>query len=137
MMKTLALFCALIFFAGCGGSGSGEQQAADDKTTAQQEAHEAANEASSGALHAPASYDGIEATTLTGTLGCGHCTHQMGTGCSAALQTADGTVYILDGMGAGDMPFDERFSGAQLKVVGQVAENEGTHFVKVDTAEKI
>ena len=139
MTRLLTALCAILLVAGCGGgSGYGDgDQATDQAETAQQEAHEAANEAGSAALVAPASYEGAETMTLTGDLGCGHCSHQMGTSCSAALQTADGTVYILDGMGAGDMPFDKRFDGLKLKVVGAVAQNQGTNFVKVDSVEQI
>lgn len=129
MIRTLSVFFALALIAGCGGNSGGSDQEA---------AHEAANEATqeSSALVAPASYDG-ESVTLEGSLGCGHCTHQMGTSCSAALQTADGTVYILDGMTDGDAPFDKRFDGLKMKVVGPTAMNEGTHFVKVESFEEL
>lgn len=130
MNRILTLLCALALIAGCGGNGGGDQTQAD---------HEAATQATEGsaALVAPASYDGAESVTLEGSLGCGHCTHHMGTGCSAALQTADGTVYILDGMNQGDAPFDKRFDGLTLKVVGKTAVNEGTHFVKVESYEEL
>jgi len=128
MLRTLTALCAILLFAGCGGNSGNDQEAA----------HEAANEATqeSAALVAPASYDG-EAVTLEGSLGCGHCTHHIGTSCSAALETADGTVYILDGMKEGDAPFDQRFDGLTLKVVGQTAMNGDTHFVKVESFEEI
>ena len=128
MIRSFSVFLALLLLAGCGGGNGG-----------QEEAHEAANAATEGsaALVAPASYEGIESTTLVGSLGCGHCTHHMGTSCSAALQTADGAVYILDGMKSGDMAYDRRFDGLQLEVVGQVAENEGTSFVKVASIKEL
>ena len=137
MTKLFSALCAVVLIAGCGGGSGSEtaEQTEDAANTAHEEAMEQTQD--QAALVAPASYDGAETTTLTGSLGCGHCTHQVGTSCSAALQTADGTVYVLDGMDAGDVPFDKRFDGITLKVVGKVAENQGTNFVKVDSFEEV
>ena len=132
MTRLFSALFALVLIAGCG-SGGGEA------TQEQASTHEEASKATEGsaALVAPASYEGAETMTLTGKLGCGHCTHHIGTSCSAALETADGSVYILDGMGAGTEPFDQRFDGLQMKVEGKVAENQGTKFVKVDSYEVV
>lgn len=57
--------------------------------------------------------------TVSGTLGCGHCTYHVGDSCSAALQTKDGAIYILDV--AQDSPwFQNRYSGLHLEVTGKV-----------------
>ncbi len=137
MTKLFSALCAVVLIAGCGGGSGSEtaEQTQDAANTAHEEAMEQTQD--QAALVAPASYEGAETTTLTGSLGCGHCTHQVGTSCSAALQTADGTIYVLDGMSAGDVPFDKRFDGITLKVVGKVAENQGTNFVKVDSFEEV
>ena len=42
---------------------------------------------------------------VAGTVGCGHCTYSIGEECSAAVRTADGAIYILEGVGDGDELF--------------------------------
>lgn len=68
---------------------------------------------------------------IAGQLGCGHCTHSIGEGCSAAVQTADGAVYILEGVGAGDEPFEQRFGGKAITVRGVSVERDGVGYVTV------
>jgi hypothetical protein len=72
---------------------------------------------------------------IEGTLSCGHCNHSIGESCSAAVQTADGAIYILEGFGEGDEPFDKRYGGETIKVTGMSEERDGVGYVKVETFE--
>jgi hypothetical protein len=102
----LALTLSALIAIGCGG----EQQSADEAQTPPA--------ASIPAASAPESAHGGE-MTLSGELGCGHCTYQVGTSCSAAVKTADGTVYILEVSDSSEL-FTERLSGKQVTVVGSM-----------------
>lgn len=62
--------------------------------------------------------------TVSGKLGCGHCNYHVGTTCSAALQTADGGIYVLD-VAEDSEWFQDRYDGLDLKVTGKV-HHEGT-----------
>jgi ABC-type Zn uptake system ZnuABC Zn-binding protein ZnuA len=123
-MKILLMGIMIVFaFAACGQQ-SGEQASESSATT----------EAQSTPAAEEAQVDATAATVeLSGTLGCGHCTHQIGDSCSAAVQTADGTVYILEGMEAGSEPFDQRQSGSSITVAGTVEEREGVKYMTVDS----
>ena len=57
--------------------------------------------------------------TVAGKLGCGHCNYQASDGCSAAIQTAEGAVFILD-VAEESKWFQNRFGGAKLEVTGKV-----------------
>ena len=63
--------------------------------------------------------------TLTGVVGCGHCTYHVGNSCSTALKTNDGTVWILDGISEGDGLFENRFEGAEVTMAGVVSYVDG------------
>lgn len=70
---------------------------------------------------------------IVGKLGCGHCDHAIGETCSAAVQTADGSVYILEGLGAGDELFESRYGGKEVTVRGVSVERDGVGYVTVAT----
>ena len=72
--------------------------------------------------------------TLVGNLGCGHCTYHQGTSCAAAIQTDDGTVYLLDVDSDSDL-FTKRFDGGEVKIVGVVSERDGERHVAVASYE--
>jgi hypothetical protein len=72
---------------------------------------------------------------IAGTVGCGHCAHSSGETCSAAVQTADGAVYILEGVGEGDVPFEQRFDGKSITVHGDSVERDGVGYVTVASFE--
>jgi hypothetical protein len=72
--------------------------------------------------------------TLVGNLGCGHCNYEKGTACAAAIQTEDGTVYLLDVDSSSEL-FTKRFGGAEVKVVGVVSEKDGERHVAVTSFE--
>ena len=105
-----------------GGGDSATQETATQETATADHATEAPAEVAA----APVMTGEVE---LTGTLGCGHCAHGIGEGCSAAVQTADGAIYILEEMGAGDEPFEQRFDGKQITVRGTAVERDGVGYL--------
>lgn len=116
---------ALLALAACS-SGGGNDQAAEP---AADHNAQAAPAETPDATAQPAVMTGD--VEIAGTLGCGHCTHSIGESCSAAVQTADGAVYILEGMSEGDELFDERFSGKTITVRGTAVERDGVGYVTV------
>lgn len=127
-MRTLLItFLAVFALAACssGGSDSASEQAT--------EAQDAATTQDAGEAEIAAASVMTGEIEIAGTLGCGHCTHGIGDGCSAAVQTADGAIYILEGQGAGDEPFEQRFDGKQITVRGTSVERDGVGYVTVAT----
>ena len=124
-MRMLLIALLAIFALAACSSGDGD--------SATQETEHAAEQATEGQAEV------VTATVMTGeieiagTLGCGHCNHGVGDGCSAAVQTADGAVYILEEVGAGDDPFEQRFDGKQITVRGTAVERDGVGYVTVAT----
>lgn len=126
MRKLLISLLALFALAACstGGSDTATQEAvqtpADTETATPAETTEiAAASVQTGEIE------------IVGTVGCGHCTHSIGEGCSAAVQTADGAVYILEDLAAGDEPFEQRFDGKSITVRGVSVERDGIGYVTV------
>ena len=123
MKRLLALVGILAFVAAIG---CGQQEAGQSEEAAIHEAADQANapveEAGHGEVDATAA-----SVTLTGTLGCGHCTYQKTDGCSAAMKTADGIVYILDGVDNHSEAYQKRMEGGDVKVVGVVADGDPPH----------
>lgn len=122
----LIAFLAVFALAACS-SGGGDS--ATDETTPAAEA-ESHGEAGTEAEVATANVLTGE-IEIAGKLGCGHCTHGIGEGCSAAVQTADGAIYILEGMAEGAEPFDQRFDGKQITVRGNAVERDGVGYLTV------
>ncbi len=130
MMKYLTTFAALtlLLIAGCSQGGSKDQaadNAASGNTTADQtqmaetpkDAIDSAQEAA--AKTELASMPEGQEVTISGKLGCGHCNYHVGTSCSAAVQTADGGIYVLD-VAEDSEWFQNRYDGLDLKVTGTV-----------------
>jgi len=127
-MKSFMIAIGLLLALGACAQQSSEQSgdtandtAASTETHSTPAAGESQSEASAASLE------------ISGNLGCGHCNHGIGESCSAAVQTADGTVYILEGMGEGSEPYDQRFSGGSITVAGTVAERDGVKYITVDS----
>lgn len=140
--KFMPLLAAAALLVACGEA----QESADQAAGAAQDAVETAGEVAGDLAEragdaAEAAGDKVHAALsahegevlVTGTLGCGHCTYNQGETCSAAMQTADGTVYILDGVTTDEEAFNQRFSGKEIVAVGTVvpAEGEGAAHLKV------
>lgn len=123
-MLTISLV-ALLALAAC--SSGSQDQAAEPAANQATEATTPTTETTD--MAAPAVMTGeIE---IAGTLGCGHCTHSIGESCSAAVQTADGAIYILEGVAAGDELFEDRYSGKTVTVRGTAVERDGVGYVTV------
>lgn len=110
----LTLLVVLAAAVGCSG-GSGEKEHAAGS------AHDA--------THAPATPPAETMTSgsevsLAGTLGCGHCAFTTTTECAAAVKTAEGVVYILDGVAEGSELWNARETGGEITLVGTVSEAE-------------
>jgi len=127
MRKLLISLLALFALAACstGGSDTATQEAAQTPA-----ASETATPPAETAEIAAASVQTGE-IEITGMVGCGHCTHSIGEGCSAAVQTADGAIYILEDMAAGDEPFEQRFDGKSVTVRGVSVERGGIGYITV------
>jgi hypothetical protein len=136
LVVTIILGCVLVLGVGCQ-SGSTDQPAAAETT--QDAANDAGSMADAGEAAEAASADlssvGAE-VQLAGTLGCGHCSFTKGDRCSAAVQTADGDIVILDVADDHEL-YAERFSGRAVTVDGAVAKlaDDGTPHVEVSTYE--
>jgi len=73
--------------------------------------------------------------TLSGTAGCGHCNFQKGDSCAMAMQVADGTIFILDGIEEDTEAFNQRTKGLQISVVGTVTDTGDPHHLDVESYE--
>ncbi len=60
-----------------------------------------------------------EEISVTGKLGCAHCTYHVTDSCAASIQTDEGAVYILD-VAKESKWFQDRYNGARLEVKGKV-----------------
>lgn len=135
MFKFWTTCCALLVavtLTACGGGGGGS---AEQPAPAAQVETPAETPAPAETVADTTAAAQTASITFEGTLGCGHCDHQIGTSCSAAVQTADGKVYILQEMAAGSEPFDQRFGHKPIRVTGSVVETDGIAYVKVDSYE--
>jgi hypothetical protein len=92
MKRPFVLFLGLALLSVVAGCQKGSQEA---KTEAGQTAEHAATETAPAQTQTAAG----ETVTLTGNVGCGHCNFGKTSECSSAIQTADGTVTVLDGVG--------------------------------------
>jgi hypothetical protein len=122
MRKLLIALLALFALAACS-SGGGDSATQETETATEGHAEVAAVPVKTGEVE------------IAGKLGCGHCTHGIGDGCSAAVQTADGAVYILEELGAGDEPFEKRFEGGEITFRGTSVERDGIGYVTGATFE--
>ena len=125
---SLILICALCVAIGC--ASESDQSSGTPSGSGDSESTSQAADHSSGA----ASGDMV---TLVGTSGCGHCNFHKGESCSAAMKTADGNIYILDGVDHDSEMFQKRMDGIQVKVTGVVAERAGDNHVTVHSLEML
>lgn len=123
-MKTLTLSLALaLVLAGC----SGKEPGADTASRSEEPA--------ASATPAADAASGQQVVTLTGTIGCGHCTFEVVDRCHAAMTTPDGVVYLLEGVDQESELFTERFSGKEIRVVGVPRDQDGHHYLSVKSHE--
>ncbi len=128
MNRITILIAAAFAFAGCGGGGGGEAI----EQTAEPAAESAVVETAEAPIEAVTALAAGEGEVLlVGTMGCGHCTFELGAGCAAAMKTADGVVYIMEGIAGGHELFDDRLSEKPITLVGKASEADGTNHVTV------
>jgi len=72
---------------------------------------------------------------LAGTLGCGHCNFHTTSECAAAMKTASGDVYVLDGVTEKSPLFENRLKGGAITVIGNVLEADGAKHVAMTSFE--
>jgi glucose/arabinose dehydrogenase len=136
-LATLTIVSLLVLLSACSGKkasndNGSQSQAMSEQTqttetpeTTESAAKNMVDEAQEAAAKTEmASLPEGQEVTVSGTLGCGHCTYHLTDSCSAALQTADGGTYILD-VGEDSPWFDKRYDSLNLKVTGTV-HHEGT-----------
>ncbi len=128
MTRTLTAltFVSLVVVLGCGDGDSQKTTTRDSQRAA--EATRQQVESSTKPVE-------TEQVTLVGTRGCGHCTFHKGESCAAALQTADGKVYILDGFDSDSEMFQNRMDGAKVKVTGVLTQRGADTHVAVASHE--
>lgn len=138
MLRTMfGLLVAGLMLIGCAGGDGGAD--ADADAAADGASAAAMTDDHAGHDHADDAPGEMAATpvTLTGKMGCGHCTFKKGTSCSSALQTADGTIYLLEGegVGQGSELFGKRLDGPTITVTGTSMQKDGEHVVAVTSHE--
>ena len=135
-MRFLNICLVLVLFLAFGCAEQSGDQAAEttQETTAEPKEEAAGHDAGTEAVAASAVSVGDE-LTLTGTAGCGHCTYAKGTSCAMAMQVADGTVYILDGIEEDTEAFNQRTDGLEISVVGKVTDTGDPHHLAVESFE--
>lgn len=124
-MCALALALALI---GCGNKAQQEQAAAPPEGTQSQPAATETTPATETATETAGT-----PVTLSGLVGCGHCNFQKTEHCSAAIQTAAGEVYVIDGVTTDSEIWKLREENAKnCELVGTVAKGEdGLNHIKM------
>lgn len=141
MMKRIPVILAMaVLAAGCADKSADDaaarmQEGADMAKDAAAEATDMAGDAMDETADAAmAMVDENGMVTVAGTVGCGHCNYGMGESCSAAMKSADGTVYLLEGVDETPV-FEERKSGKAIQVVGVAKEVDGVKTIVVETWE--
>ncbi|RMG43934.1 MAG: hypothetical protein D6718_10910 [Acidobacteria bacterium] len=117
MRHLIALCGALLVVAAAACSGQKSEPEAQAPAAMEQPAESAAPAA---ATEAPALEVG-QALSIEGTMGCGHCTFHKTDDCAAAVQTADGRVFILD-VGEDHELFTSRTDGKAVRIEGTVVD---------------
>lgn len=125
-MKHLLTFSAILCLGmavGCT-SGEGTKQEPAAAKPAAQETHSKPAESTPANSATAQNVSGTE-VQLTGKMGCGHCNFHIGETCSAAMQTADGKIYVIDGVSEESEVFKNRMSGKEITVAGVVKDVNG------------
>jgi hypothetical protein len=78
-----------------------------------------------------------EPASVSGTMGCGHCNYGVTPACSAALQTADGVVWILEEVDEQSELFQQRKELGMVSVTGTAREEAGVHYLAVTAYETV
>lgn len=131
-MKKILLLAAAVLAAGCASQDKADSAARAEKSMPASEPAPAAQAAQADADAAPS----LAVATVTGTLGCGHCTYETTTSCAAAVRTDDGVVWILEGIGEDSELFTDRYDAGVVEVTGSPREDAGKHYLAVESYER-
>lgn len=112
---------------GCGGAET--DQAADTEAAAPAQAMDDAG------TQEKAPPVELASVSLSGKLGCGHCTFHVGETCALAMEAEDGTVYMLDAGERQQELMDVRYDRPQVKIAGRVADVDGQKIIYTDSVE--
>jgi hypothetical protein len=128
MLTALAVL-SVALITGCGSA---------EKETETAEAESAAETAADPhAGHDHGSDDGEKAemaSSVEGTLGCGHCNYSVADHCCPAVKTASGDVFIVDAEGeAGEQLMAARLDQPKVSITGSVEMQNGLKIIHVDT----
>jgi hypothetical protein len=134
----IAAMAVLVLTMGCGGGADeASQGAANHVGEAKQAVETAYGDAEKAVDEMVADGEQIvnaavtATNTLTGTSGCGHCDFKLGDSCSAAMKTADGKIYVLDGVDPESELFKERMKGHEITVKGEIQIVDGQPHMEV------
>lgn len=125
-MQRTGSLAALILALGlvaCAGQPSEKQDAKpaaghETQAASGHESHDAKPAAGASAEMLPAVGTDVD---MNGKTGCGHCTFSKTSSCAVMVQTADGTLYVLDGVGEDTELFSDRMGGKNVHVRGKVS----------------
>jgi hypothetical protein len=128
--KLIGCLCALTLsfaIAGCGGSGTDQAKTEEhgDQTAATAETAPATTETAGSATASGTP------VTLTGTTGCGHCTFGVVKECAAAMKTASGEVYMIDGVVPDSDLWKAREESKNIQLTGSVWKSEADNLSHV------
>jgi hypothetical protein len=152
---TLAVLAATLWVLGCGGSaktdtaesqdaaagGTAESQAGEtQETPAAGEGSAATGTTAEGVSAAPGQIpvpaEGtIEHASLSGKLGCGHCTFHVKDSCTLAMKTDDGAVYIVDAGPRQEELFKVRYDEPAVLVAGHIEDVDGVKLIHAESVE--
>ena len=138
MTMPVALAALALVFGCSGNTAEDASQAdtpkADETAMAETDSHaghdHAADEEAAGGAEAE-----MASVTLSGTLGCGHCSYHMTESCAPAMKTADGVVYLIEGGEKQQELMDNRLDNPEVKIAGRVTEVDGQKVIYTDSVE--
>jgi hypothetical protein len=140
MRKTLwagSLAAALAIAAwGCGGGASKERAASEDSTPAVDQAAADAGEVEATPARIPVPEESEAArVSLSGKLGCGHCTYHVKDSCTLAMKTDGGEVYLVQAGTRQEELMGKRYDDLSVLVTGRIGEEDGFKVVYADSVE--
>jgi hypothetical protein len=131
MRKVLLFVSAAVITAGCASQETGEP-AAKAEAPATETTPSITETMPAETMPAEA-----ELATVSGTMGCAHCNFQLTPTCAAAVQTADGVVWILEGVDEQSELFQHRKDLGMVNVSGTQRTDAGMSYLAVSSYEVV
>jgi hypothetical protein len=127
-----AMLAVLVWALGCGGSNT--DQAADTGNKESADQATAVNDAEQVKTVdlAPTK---LASVSMSGKLGCAHCTFHIGDSCALAMEAEDGNVYKLEAGEQQQELMDVRYDRPEVKVAGRIADVDGQKVIYTDSVE--